>query len=81
MNVTVVSDKTEAILETPAIVSSYNIEKLMAMSLRDLKEVIEFLPGFQVSEGINGNTPVKVRRLSDPQNQKILFLLDDTPYI
>ena len=80
VQVSVASLKKEHILESPAIVSTFTRVDLESMGLRNLSDLLSFFPGFVVTEQLAGSAAVQIRGLSDTRNQKILFLLDETPY-
>lgn len=80
LQVSVASLKNESVLDSPAIVSTYTREDMEALGLRNLSDLLSFFPGFVVNEQLAGNAAVQIRGLSDTRNQKILFLLDETPY-
>ena len=78
--VSVASLENENLIESPAIVSSFKRKDMQALGLRSLKDILSFFPGFIVNEPFSGAPVVQIRGLMDVNNQKILFLLDDTPY-
>lgn len=80
IEVSVASARTESIIDTPAVVSRYNADDMNAMGLRNLKDMLSFIPGVTVQDSASGLTTVMVRGVFDLLNQKILFLLDDVPY-
>lgn len=80
VRISVVSNRQETIREAPAIVSRLDRTEMERMGLRTLKDIISFFPGFVVNTDPAGVNPVMIRGLFDPENQKILFLLDGTPY-
>ena len=80
ITVDVASQKPESIIETPAIVSRYDMRDLEGMGLLTLIDVLRFIPGVLVEEALAGSITVQIRGLSDSYNQKVLFLLDDVPY-
>lgn len=80
LNVSVASLEEENIIKSPAIVSTFKRQDLESMGLRSLKEILSFFPGFIMNDPLFGPPVVQVRGLMDINNQKILFLLDDTPY-
>ncbi len=80
IQVTVASASAETIRETPAIVSRLDRVQMERMGLRTLKEILSMLPSVVVNKSTYGNSPISIRGLTDSFNQKILFLLDDTPY-
>jgi len=78
--VTIASTREEMIPDTPAIVSRYNADEMEKMGLRNLKEMLAFIPGVVVQDALIGTTPIMIRGLVEAFNQKILFLIDDVPY-
>jgi outer membrane receptor protein involved in Fe transport len=80
VTVIVASQKPETILETPAIVSRYNMADMDGMGLHSLIDVLRFIPGVLVEDSLSGTLNVQIRGLSDSNNQKVLFLLNDIPY-
>lgn len=80
LEVTVASSKAERISDTPAIVSSYSRDDMARLGLRNLKELLSFIPGFFVNDGFVANTYISIRGLHEDFNQKVLFLIDDVPH-
>ncbi len=80
LKVTVASTKPESIIETPAIVSRYDMETLSAMGLRTLKDALSFIPGVVLQDHLVGQTIVMMRGVYEGFNQKVLFLVDGVPY-
>ncbi len=80
VNVSVASSKDEPIILTPAIVSSYAVDDMAKLGLRTLQDILSFIPGVIVQDGLNGNVQVMIRGISEGFNQKALFVLDDVPY-
>ena len=78
--VTVASTKEETIAATPAIVSRYNADEMAMLGLRNLKDMLSFIPGVVVQDSFIGTSPIMIRGLVEAFNQKILFLIDDVPY-
>lgn len=77
---TVASTKPETLTATPAIVSRYDTSELEHLGLRSLKDILSFIPGFNLQDTSLGDTSVMVRGVAEAFNQKVLFLLDDVPY-
>lgn len=77
--VSVASAKPERLTETPGIVSRYEMREMERLGLHRLVDVLRFIPGVTVQRAINGTTNVHIRGLMDSTNQKVLFLLNDTP--
>lgn len=80
LQVNVASGKQDSIIDAPAIVSSYSRADLEKFGIRTLKDMLSFIPGFVRQETYLGNTAIGVRGISDGFNQKLLLLLDETPY-
>ena len=80
LTVRVASFHPESKLRTPAIVTRYDVSQMQAMGLQDLREMLAFIPGVTVQDHLFGQPFVSVRGVYEGFNQKVLFLLDDTPY-
>jgi len=80
LTVTVSSYKPESIVETPAIISRYDARKMAGIGLRTLQDMLSFIPGITVQDHLFGQPFVSMRGIYEGFNQKVLFLLDDTPY-
>jgi len=77
--VSVASNKTERLIDTPGIVSRYDMAQMERLGLHSLVDVLHFIPGVLVQRSATGSLHVQIRGLSDTNNQKVLFLLNDTP--
>ena len=80
LKVTVASAGPESIIETPAIVSRYDMETYSTMGLRTLKDVLSIIPGVVLQDHLVGQTIVMMRGIYEGFNQKVLFLVDGVPY-
>lgn len=80
LEVSVASGKRDSIVDAPAIVSSYSRADLEKFGIRTLKDMLSFVPGFVAQPTYIGNTAIGVRGISDGFNQKLLLLLDESPY-
>lgn len=80
LQVNVASGKQDSIVDAPAIVSSYSRADLEKFGIRTLKDMLSFIPGFVRQETYIGGAAIGVRGISDGFNQKLLLLLDETPY-
>ncbi len=80
LKVTVSSLEPESIVETPAIISRYEARKMASLGLRTLQDMLAFIPGITVQDHLFGQPFVSMRGIYEGFNQKVLFLLDDTPY-
>ncbi len=80
VQVSVASAREESLLDTPAQVSRFDADEARALGLHTLGEWLAFLPGIDVVDTAIGSPAVMIRGLGDAFNQKVLFLLDETPY-
>jgi len=80
IRVTVSSHRPESLLDTPSIVTRLDSADLRRLGLTDLTELLSFVPGMTVQNHLFGQPFVSVRGVYEGFNQKVLFLLDDTPY-
>lgn len=78
--VSVASVEEETINHTPAIVSRYDAEMLRSMGLKSLRDMLSFIPGFVVQDHFFPGKSIMIRGVSEALNQKVLFLVDETPY-
>jgi outer membrane receptor protein involved in Fe transport len=70
----------ESIINTPAVVSRYDTKSMAKFGHQTLIDVLNAIPGVEVKVSNSGNFTVFIRGLQDVFNQKVLFLLDGTPY-
>lgn len=80
LRVNVVSGKSEAVVTSPGVVSVYQAEELLSLGLFTLPEMLAFATGVEVNDTLTGARSIQIRGMSDPNNQKVLMLLDGTPY-
>mgnify|MGYP000717909796 CR=1 FL=1 len=80
VEVSVASVGEESIAQTPAIVSRYNLDDIKKMGISRLEDLLALVPGIVVKQGVGGYPIVIVRGITQFNNQKVLFLLDDVPY-
>ncbi|WP_028770878.1 TonB-dependent receptor [Silanimonas lenta] len=80
LRVSVASGRSEALRETPVLVSRLDAAEARAYGLQTLAEWLSLLPGVVVQESAIGTQAVMVRGLVEGFNQKVLFLLDGVPY-
>ena len=80
IQVTVASHKPETIVETASIVSRYSVAQMQELGLNSLREMLSYIPGVTVQDHLDGQTFISIRGVYEGFNQKVLFLLDDTPY-
>lgn len=80
LEVSVASGRADSIVDAPAIVSRYSRTDLERLGIRTLKDMLSLVPGVVRQETYIGGTAIGVRGISDGFNQKLLLLLDESPY-
>lgn len=80
LKVNIASSDPERIVDTPAVVTSYYVTTMQNLGLNTLEDVLNFVPGVVVQDTAIGTKAVMIRGIVEAFNQKVLFLLDGTPY-
>ncbi len=80
ISIKVVSKKTESITESPAVVSKIYMSNMKNIGIHSLYEALNHIPGVLVIDGGVGNKIVTIRGVGEVFNQKVLFMVDGTPY-
>ena len=80
LKVNIASSEPERIVDTPAVVTSYHVATMQNLGLNTLEDVLNFVPGVVVQDTAIGTKAVMIRGIVEAFNQKVLFLLDGTPY-
>lgn len=80
LKVSIASHEAERIVDTPAVVTAYNAHTMQNLGLNTLEDVLSFVPGVVVQDTAIGTKAVMIRGIVEAFNQKVLFLLDGTPY-
>ena len=80
LEIKVASQDPANIQSAPAIVSSFSADELTRVGLRNFSDFIDFIPGVVVNQSFTGDNPIQMRGFSDPDNQKLLLLIDGIPY-
>lgn len=79
--VSVATKSRQRVSQAPGIVTVITAEEIRNMGARDLRDVLEMVPGFEFSRWRNGVLRVGVRGTKDPYTtSKILLLIDGIPY-
>ncbi len=80
-NVTIATKSAQKLIQTPSVVSIVTAEEIKTMGYRELEEVLQSLPGFEVSQSRSGVKSIGVRGVIDiRQGGRLLVLLDGLPY-
>jgi len=67
--------------ETPAIVTVITSEELKNMGARELTDVLQIVPGFELDKRFLGTVGVGIRGVKDPRfTSRLLILIDGIPY-
>jgi len=73
--------KPEKIIESPAMVSRYEAKHLSSFGITNLKEMLSFIPGVLIQDGIAADgSIVMIRGITEQYGQRVLFLIDGVPY-
>ncbi len=80
LKVSVASFQEESLNWSSATVTRYSRIDMEALGIRSIPDLLRLVPGVVVRPGQHGNEQIMVRGIIDSWNQKVLFLLDDTPY-
>jgi outer membrane cobalamin receptor len=64
----------------PSTVTRYDRQRLNRLGVSTIPQLLALVPGVVVQTGLRGNDVIMVRGMADDWNQKVLFLLNDTPY-
>ena len=80
LKVSIASGEPERIIDTPAVVTTYQTNVMKKMGLNTLEDLLNFVPGVVVQDTSIGTKAVMIRGMVEAFNQKVLFLLDGSPY-
>ena len=80
IDVSVASQKSELLSNTPAIVTSIKMDDMKSFGVRTLKDALAHIPGVIIQDSPVGSVSIMIRGLSETFNQKVLFLLEGVPY-
>ncbi len=64
---------------SPAVITVITGEQIALMGARDLRDVLNMVPGIYVTNINNGMPQVNMRGISTQGSEKILFMIDDHP--
>ena len=79
--ITIATKSKQKISEAPSIVTIITAEEIKNMGARDLRDVLEIVPGFEFSRTRNGVLNIGLRGTKDPRtSSKLLLLIDNVPY-
>lgn len=80
ISVSVASERTEPLTGAPGTVSRYDAAELASFGVHRFIDMLRFIPGIIVAESLTGNAIVQIRGISDRENQKVLFVVNNSPY-
>jgi outer membrane receptor protein involved in Fe transport len=77
-----IATKTDQRLsETPSIVSVITTEDIKNMGARELTDVLQTIPGFELLKKFDGEYGIGIRGVKDPRcTSKLLIMIDGIPY-
>jgi iron complex outermembrane receptor protein len=79
VNIATKSDKS--INETPGVVSVITSEEIKNMGARELEDVLQTVPGFEIMRRANGYNGIGIRGVKDPRTStKLLVMIDGVPF-
>lgn len=79
VNIATKSDK--AISETPGVASVITAEEIKNMGARELEDILQTIPGFEIMKNINGYYGIGIRGVKDTRTtSKLLMMVDGVPY-
>jgi iron complex outermembrane receptor protein len=79
VNIATKSDKS--INETPGVVSVITSEEIKNMGARELEDVLQIIPGFEITRLSNGYYGIGIRGVKDPRaSSKLLMMVDGVPF-
>jgi iron complex outermembrane receptor protein len=79
VNIATKSDKS--INETPGVVSVITSDEIRNMGARELEDVLQTIPGFEIIRSINGYKGIGIRGVKDPRtSSKLLIMIDGVPF-
>ena len=80
-NTSIAAKTNQKVSEAPGIVTVITAHEIAAMGARDLRDILEMVPGFEFSRVRNGLQVVGVRGTKDSRSTaKVLLLVDGIPY-
>jgi Outer membrane receptor proteins, mostly Fe transport len=79
VNIATKTDKT--ISETPSVASVITAEEIKNMGARELEDILQTIPGFEIMKNINGYYSLGIRGVKDTRTtSKMLMMIDGVPY-
>jgi iron complex outermembrane receptor protein len=78
--ITTASKIKENINETVATVTRIDQQQIRDMGARNLLDVLKLVPGFGITQSVQGVRQVEVRGVKTPFSEKVLFLLNGHPF-
>ncbi len=79
--VSIATKSDQPLSETPSIVSVITSEDIKNMGARELVDVLQTLPGFELTRRFTGEIGIGVRGVKDSRNtSKLLIMINGVPY-
>ncbi len=80
-NTSIAAKTNQKVSEAPGIITVITAHEIETMGARDLRDILEIVPGFEFSRVRNGLQVVGVRGTKDSRSTaKVLLLVDGVPY-
>lgn len=79
--VNIATKSNKSINETPGVVSVITSEEIKNMGARELEDVLQTIPGFEIIRRSNGYYGIGIRGVKDPRtSSKLLMMVDGVPF-
>jgi outer membrane receptor for ferrienterochelin and colicin len=80
-NVTIATKSDQPIIETPSIVSVITAQDIKNMGARELEDVLQTVPGFELIRSYSGYYEVGIRGVKNSRNtSRLLVMIDGIPF-
>jgi outer membrane receptor for ferrienterochelin and colicins len=78
--VSIATKSSQTLSETPSSVSVITSEEIRNMGAREIEDVLQTVPGFEIRKGYNGTSSVEVRGVKESRTScRLLLLVDGAP--
>ncbi len=78
--VSIATKSDQPLSETPSIVSVITAEDIKNMGARELVDVLQTVPGFELTKNFSGEAGIGIRGVKSYYTSKLLIMIDGAPY-
>ena len=79
--VNIATKSNKSINETPGVVSVITSEEIKNMGARELEDILQTIPGFEIMRRYSGYYGLAIRGVKDPRtSSKLLMMIDGVPF-